>query len=76
MINVVNKQVERLHALSQPLLQGLPFGRWDDARDDVKGNQSFGTRFAAIDCEGNTNPSKHEIGFDPFSRDDVSGLLR
>ena len=37
-IDVVNEQVERLYALTQPLLQGLPFGSRDDARDDVKRN--------------------------------------
>ena len=74
-IDVVNEQIERLHALTQPLLQGLPFGSRDDARDDVKRNQPFSTRFAAIDREGDTNPAEHQIGFDTFTSDDVSGLF-
>ena len=75
-IDIVDEQIKRLHALAQALVQRLPFGSRDDARNNIERDQTFSACFAAVNSESNTDAAKHQIGFYAFARDDISRLLR
>ena len=67
-IDVMDEHVERLHPLRQASLQLRPFGRRNNARDDVKRDQAFGAGVVAIDGEGNADAAKDQIGFHSLAR--------
>ncbi len=68
-IDVVQEQVERPDPLAQAGLQRLPFGRRDDARDDVERDQPLLAGFLAIDGEGDADAVEGEVGFGPLAGD-------
>ena len=63
-IDVVQKGIERLHALPQSCLQRRPLGRRDDARDDVEGYQPLGAGLLAVHREGDTDAVEGRVGLD------------
>ena len=68
-IDVVQEHVERLDALAQARLHRLPFGRRDDARNDVEGNQALLARLLAINGKGDADAMKGQIGLGPLAGD-------
>ena len=68
-IDVVQEQVERPDPLAQARLQRPPFGRRDDARDDVERDQPLLAGFLAIDGEGDADAVEGEVGFGPLAGD-------
>ena len=66
MVDVVNEAVERRHALLQAFLHIAPLVRGNDARNDVKRNQTLSARtifvFVAIDRKGNAHAPENNFG--------------
>jgi hypothetical protein len=74
-IDVVDKQIERLDALPQPRLQGLPFATRNDARDQIEGNEPFRSGQIAVDCEGDPHAAKQQVRLRALTRDCLVALL-
>ena len=51
-VDVLEKKVEREHALLEPLLDRRPFCRRNDARHQVEGEDALGALLIAVDGEG------------------------
>jgi hypothetical protein len=66
-VDIVQKGVERHHALFNALRQLSPFRSGNDPRHDVEGNEPFRRIFLAVYGKGNTGLSKDGFG--------VAGLL-
>ena len=60
-IDVVHEGVERAHALLDAGRQTAPFGRRDDARNDVEGDEPLGRFIAAVDGEGDAGAAEHRL---------------
>jgi hypothetical protein len=79
-IDVMDKAVERGHALHQALFHAGPFVGRDDARNQVERNQPLiaGAVFVlgAVNGEGNADTAKNQLGlFAPLGHH-VTGLAR
>ena len=68
-VDVVQEEVQRLHALAQPARQALPAGAGDDVRDDVERDQPLGARGLAVDGEGDADAVEEQVGGLPVLRD-------
>ena len=74
-IDVVHEGVERAHALLDAGRQPAPFGRRDDARDDVEGDEPLGRLVVAVDGEGDAGAAEQRLRLARF-RFEVVELLR
>ena len=54
-IDVVDKEIQRIDTLLQAPLDPLPFRRLDDARDDVEGENPFRPGTIAVHVERNAH---------------------
>ncbi len=63
MINVAEEQVQRLDALLQAGFEDGPFPGRDDPRDHVERDQPLLRLGVAVDCEGDADPAKQQLGF-------------
>ena len=74
-IDVVQEQVQRVHALAQPAFEQLPFGRRDDARHDVERDQPLGAAVLAVDGEGDADAVEGALGLVALLRDARGGVF-
>ena len=79
-VDVVNETVECSDALHQTTLHALPLVGRNNARDQVKRNESLGTRarlvFVAVDRKGNADTSENHFGFFTARKHDLLTLTR
>ncbi|EKE17675.1 MAG: hypothetical protein ACD_10C00326G0001, partial [uncultured bacterium] len=68
MVNIMQEHVQRPDPLPQTALHRLPFGRRNNARNNVKRNEPLFARLFAVNCKGNANPVKSQIGLRPLAR--------
>ena len=61
-IDVVEKDVDRLDPLDAAPLDQVPFRAVENARDEVEGNQPLGRAAFAIDGEGDAEPAEQLFG--------------
>ena len=61
-IDVVEEDVDRLHALDAAALHELPFGAVENARHEIEGDQPLGRAAFAIDREGDAEPAEQLLG--------------
>ena len=61
-VDVVHEGVERAHALLDAGGEAAPFGRAQDARDDVEGDEALGGRVVAVDGEGDAGAAEQRLG--------------
>ena len=61
-IDVVEEDVDRLHALDAAALHELPFGAAENARHEIEGDQPLGRAAFAIDREGDAEPAEQLLG--------------
>ena len=54
MVDVVQKQIQRAHALLEPALDGVPLLRGNDARHQVEGHDFFDALGRLVHGEGNS----------------------
>ena len=62
MVDVVEKGVQRLHALLDALRQPAPFIAGDNAWHDVEGDQPLGSFLLAIDGKGDAGLAEDALG--------------
>ena len=62
MVDVLEEQVERGDALGQPLFDRAPFGRGEDARHQVVGEDPLGALLLAVDREGDALVQERQLG--------------
>ncbi len=74
-IDVVDKQVERLDPLTQAGFEALPFAARDDPRDQIERDQPFSAGQITIDRKGDPHPAKQNIGLGPLTRDGLVALF-
>ena len=74
MVDVVQEDVERTHALLRPASRILPFVGGHDARNDVERDRAFGAGFLAVDGEGDADAVEHDVRLLALLRD-VLGRL-
>jgi hypothetical protein len=74
-VDVVDEVIQRLHALAQAGFEMAPFGRRDDARNDVERNQPLGAGVVPIDGERDTDAPEHQVGFRALVDETVGVLL-
>jgi hypothetical protein len=65
-VDVVQKGVDRPHALFDAALELGPFPAGDDAGDDVEGDEPLCRLFAPIDVEGDAGQAEHLLGLALF----------
>ena len=79
-VDVVNKAVKRRDALHQTFFHGGPLVSWNDAGNQVKGNQAFGARsvfvFGTVDSKGDTDPAKNHFSLGASRLHRLSTLAR
>ncbi len=68
-VDVVQEEVERAHALLQTLLEDAPLVRRNDARHDVERDQALGAGILPVDGERDADPVERALGLFPFLRD-------
>ena len=61
-IDVVDERVEGVDALLQAALDVVPFGRRDDARHQVEGEDALGAGRVAVDVEGDAHLQQQALG--------------
>jgi hypothetical protein len=61
-VDVVDERVEGVNALPEPALDAIPFGRLDDARNDVEGEDPLGPRLVPIDVERDPHLQQEPFG--------------
>src|ERR687895_2075615 len=61
MVQIVDEQVERRHALFEPHFSACPFVSWDNARDDIEGPGTVDTSFLRVNREGNAHGQDGKI---------------
>ena len=74
-VNVVEKGVQRAHALLQAALELDPFIQGQDAGNDVEGDESFGTLFLAVNRKSDAHAMEQGVGFGAFLTESVGGLV-
>ncbi len=78
-VDVVDVAVQRAHALAQAGLELAPFGRRDDARDDIERNQPLGAAalfvLLAVDRKGDADAAEDEVGLRALVAHRVGALL-
>jgi hypothetical protein len=57
-------------------LPAWPIRPWDDARDDVEGDQALGAGIVAIDGEGDADAAEDQVGLGTFAGDGLGRLRR
>lgn len=62
MIDVVQKRIQRLHALLDTERQPAPFLAGDDAGHDVEGDEALGGLLLAINGEGDAGFAEDALG--------------
>ena len=62
MINIVDKQIERVDPLLQTLFDPIPFSGFDNARYDIKGEYLFSGGAVAIDVKGDAVLQQQPFG--------------
>ena len=67
MVDVMQEHVQRCDALNQSFFKFLPLLCGKNSWNNVKGNGSLGAATVTINGKGDTNASKHQIGFFSFS---------
>ena len=72
-IDIVQKEIERLHALHETRFQAAPFVRRNDARNDVERNQALGAAVVAVDGERDADAMEEPLGFFALLRDAFEG---
>ncbi len=68
-VDVVQEQVQRVHALREATLEELPVLGGDDPRDDVERDQALGAVAVAVDGEGDAHAVKGALGLVALLRD-------
>ena len=61
-VDVLQKQIQRHHALRQAALDALPFRVRKDARDQIEGKQALGAAAVAVDREGDALEQEGKVG--------------
>lgn len=74
-IDVVDKQVERLDPLTQACFEALPFAARNDPRDQIERDQPLGAGQITVDCKGDPHPAKQDIGLGPLAGDGLVALF-
>ena len=72
-IDVLDISVDRLDPLLEPALQSLPFGRGEDARNDVERDQALLRLGVAVDRKGNADAPKEVLGLAAAEIEHVRG---
>ncbi|KAF1032689.1 MAG: hypothetical protein GAK34_03600 [Delftia tsuruhatensis] len=79
-VDVMQKAVERRHALHQACLHALPFMGRDDARNQVKGNEALGAGatfiLVAVDGERDAYAPEDDLGLGAARSQRLFGLAR
>jgi len=73
-VDIVDEKIQCLYALLQAFLQLSPFGRRNNAGDDVERDQTLSTCVAAVDSKGNADAAKVQVGLDPLPGQGVGRL--
>ena len=61
-VDILQKEIERDHALRKPALDAVPFRVGEDARDQVEREKTLGAAAVAVDREGDALEQKRKIG--------------
>src|SRR5580704_13649677 len=61
-INILQKKIERYHALGKAALDFLPLRIREDARNQIEGKQSLGAATVAINGESDSLNQERKIG--------------
>ncbi len=72
-IDVMQEQVERTHALLEPSLERAPLASRNDAGHDVEGDKSLGAAVLAVYGKGDADTVKSALGFIAFLRNFCRG---
>ncbi|MCY1230398.1 hypothetical protein D9M72_428090 [compost metagenome] len=79
-VDIVDKAVERGHALAQALFQQRPFAGREDARDHVERDGALGAAvgfvLVAIDSKGNAHAPENQVRLGPLVVHGAAGLPR
>ena len=72
-VDVGDEGVQRRDPLAQAAEQLPPFGRGDDARHHVEGDQSLGTGLLAVDGESDADAAEQQVGLGALLRQPFRG---
>ena len=62
MINIVNKKIQRIHALLESTLDPLPFRRFYNAGDNIERKNPFSAGILAVHIERNPHVQQRTLG--------------
>ncbi len=74
-VDVVDEGVEGVDALFEAAFDAVPFGRGDDARDQVEGEDAFGAGGIAVDVKRDAELEEEAFG-GMFIAEELSGVER
>jgi hypothetical protein len=63
-VDVLEKQIDGDEPLGEAPFQRVPFARRDDARQQIEGEDPFGSLFVAVDGKGDALRQERAVGFD------------
>ena len=75
-VDVVQERVQCLHALFQSALEHRPFGRRNDARDEIERDQALGARVFPVNGEGDAETMECALRLFPLLGNPCGRRLR